>query len=168
MLTDEERITRGRLHGRENMRERRKANPEKVKLYMTECRKNDRDKVKANLQRWFERQRDEIVGENKKWAEANPEKMLRYKYNWCVRKRDEVLAFLGGKCIRCGFTDVRALQIDHVDGNGYKHRKSYKGLAYYQNIKNHIENKTMRFQLLCANCNFIKGIERKERGCIWN
>ncbi len=37
--------------------------------------------------------------------------------------RHEVITFLGGKCIRCGFTDERALQLDHVDGGGVKELK---------------------------------------------
>ena len=38
--------------------------------------------------------------------------------------RMEVLGLYGGVCARCGFSDERALQIDHVQGGGYTHRKA--------------------------------------------
>ena len=41
-------------------------------------------------------------------------------------KRLLVLSKLGGKCCRCGFDDPRALQIDHVNGDGYKEREGRK------------------------------------------
>lgn len=52
------------------------------------------------------------------------------------------------------------LQIDHVNGDGYKHlrsngRRRYKGEVMYQWLKKH--NYPPGFQLLCANCNFAKG-----------
>jgi hypothetical protein len=35
-------------------------------------------------------------------------------------RRDKIIAYLGGKCIKCGFSDERALQIDHTNGGGSK------------------------------------------------
>lgn len=79
-----------------------------------------------------------------------------------------IFNFFGSKCFSCGNQDKRVLQIDHVNGNGYQHRKLFKGFAYYRDIERSIKAGEEKFQLLCANCNSIKCIEKKERGCIWN
>ena len=39
------------------------------------------------------------------------------------RLKIELIAIMGGKCVRCGYSDPRALQVDHVNGEGTKHRK---------------------------------------------
>ena len=74
---------------------------------------------------------------------------------WSLRK--QAIAAYGGKCVRCGFNDIRALQFDHVNGGGEKHRKtvSVRMLLYWLKKNNYPSD----FQLLCANCNFIKRFE---------
>ena len=86
-----------------------------------------------------------------------------------IRKRRkeikiEIYRLLGNKCIRCGFSDVRALQIDHVHGGGNRKRKERKSdyLAYYRYILKQIKLGSKDYQLLCANCNWIKRWENKE------
>lgn len=77
-----------------------------------------------------------------------------------TKKRTELLEFMGNKCVKCGFNDPRALQIDHIDGGGTKESKKYPSLsARYKLIYNHSE----QYQLLCANCNAIKIWENSER-----
>jgi hypothetical protein len=77
-----------------------------------------------------------------------------------------VLLKLGGKCVRCGFSDARALQIDHVNGGGAKEDRGRNGgsrglILYYRVLR----DTGGTFQLLCANCNWIKRSEsRQEAG----
>lgn len=80
--------------------------------------------------------------------------------------RARVLQLLGGKCVRCGFSDARALQIDHVGGNGTEERKVPGGnRGMYANMIDYIESGGQgRYQLLCANCNWIKRVEKREYG----
>ena len=98
----------------------------------------------------------------------NKEKLRIYRREWQRNKRymmkQKLFEILGGKkCVKCGFTDERALQFDHINGGGYSERKSYLSnytgmiLLYYRdpNIKN-------KLQVLCANCNWIKRHENKE------
>lgn len=77
--------------------------------------------------------------------------------------RKAVVEALGNKCISCGFDDIRALQIDHVNGGGSKERKTrgYKG-SFHSNVLKSFLNKESKYQLLCANCNWIKRFENKE------
>jgi len=78
--------------------------------------------------------------------------------------RTKIVDLLGAKCCRCGFSDVRALQIDHVLGNGCKERKTMSQSKLYGKIYNLIATKKDfgRYQILCANCNWIKKHENKE------
>jgi len=77
--------------------------------------------------------------------------------------KSSVLTHYGnGKCacVDCGFGDIRALSIDHIDGSGAKHRKSIGrgGLSFYQWL---VDNKFPEgYQTLCMNCQFIKSYRK--------
>lgn len=75
--------------------------------------------------------------------------------------RNNIISKLGGVCIKCGFSDVRALQVDHIKGNGYAERKymSHHTVGYYRAV---MQDKGENYQLLCANCNWIKRYEQNE------
>ena len=64
------------------------------------------------------------------------------------------------KCGSCGFSDVRSLSIDHIKGNGTKHRKEIGNVDFYQWIKKN--NFPKGFQVLCFNCQWIKRVEDNE------
>lgn len=66
------------------------------------------------------------------------------------------------QCKQCGFNDMRALCIDHIDGGGTQHRKSLGGggSVFYKWLKKN--NYPAGFQVLCTNCNFIKRFENNE------
>lgn len=88
---------------------------------------------------------------------------LRYKH--AVR---DVYNLLGSKCNRCGFDDMRALQIDHIKGGGHKERmKRSNAYTFYRDIATEIKNGKVKFQILCANCNWIEAIEKGFRKSIW-
>ena len=77
--------------------------------------------------------------------------------------REWILDRLGRKCSRCGFSDTRALQIDHIDGGGNKGEKASGGLGYYRLVLDELDAGIKnKYQILCANCNSIKKIENKE------
>lgn len=65
------------------------------------------------------------------------------------------------KCQRCGFSDVRALSIDHINGRGAEHRRKFVHNAnFYYWIINH--GFPSFLQVLCMNCQWIKRRENKE------
>lgn len=82
-----------------------------------------------------------------------------------VKKR-KAFAVFGDYCARCGFQDIRALQLDHIHGGGTKERngnkKIDKALSYYKWIIKNPELAKLKFQVLCANCNWIKREESNE------
>ena len=75
--------------------------------------------------------------------------------------RQKILEVLGGACIVCSFSDVRALQVDHVNGGGHHARRKLKQSTARQLLKAIVQSPN-EFQLLCANCNWIKRCERRE------
>lgn len=73
--------------------------------------------------------------------------------------RKAIFALYGAKCARCPWTDPRALQLDHKHGNGSHERKRLSTYQIYKRVLAHPED----YQLLCANCNWLKRYENSER-----
>jgi hypothetical protein len=74
-----------------------------------------------------------------------------------VRKA-KVWEILGTVCVRCGFSDKRALQVDHVNGGGTKEREKLGWVYMLDRVIEHPDE----YQVLCANCNWIKKAENNE------
>jgi hypothetical protein len=87
-------------------------------------------------------------------------------YTAYKKLRQACLEILGGKCAKCGFDDPRALQVDHSQGGGTEERarvnkngkKYLQGVVTYRNVVGGKHG----YQLLCANCNWIKKAEMGE------
>lgn len=87
-----------------------------------------------------------------------------HKRRRSVRFREEAILLLGGKCVQCGFSDIRALCIDHINGSGRKARRSIGNSRYYEIILNQIKGGSRQYQCLCVNCNMIKARDKSEYG----
>ena len=77
------------------------------------------------------------------------------------RLQTKALNLLGGKCVRCGETDRRVLQINHLNGTGggedrYNQRKFLRSLVKGQRSTDNLE-------VRCANCNILYEYERGVR-----
>jgi hypothetical protein len=83
--------------------------------------------------------------------------------------RREILDLLGGqKCVHCGYDqDWRALQIDHIHGGGKKDSRTAGGTtnlwAFRRWLQDNVEDAKHVYQVLCANCNWIKRFENGEQ-----
>ena len=97
----------------------------------------------------------------KRWYHAHPERarVAREKYN--ARLRLAVIHTLGGECKHCGIKDMRVLQIDHIHGRGHQEREAIGFIGIRRKI---LKGNIKDYQLLCANCNWIKRAENKEVG----
>lgn len=98
------------------------------------------------------------------WKGGITSNMKTYQKEYLRKVRDAVLEALGGRCVGCGFDDKRALQIDHINGRGSKERKErpYRGNFHKHVLKSFLSQEN-KYQLLCANCNWIKRVENNER-----
>jgi len=88
----------------------------------------------------------------------NRKSLNTWTRNYYRQRRIDTIGAMGGSCFQCGFADRRALQIDHVNGGGTQERKK---LSYMQQHKRALEFPE-EYQLLCANCNWIKKTENNE------
>lgn len=77
------------------------------------------------------------------------------------RQRATLLALLGGNCRECGFDNPMALQVDHINGGGAALRRSGEW-AYAAASLRRVRANPDSYQLLCANCNIIKRMTRRE------
>ena len=82
-----------------------------------------------------------------------------------LRIKMKCLALYGSACARCGFTDIRALQIDHIHSNPAEAQGAYGrgSTGLYIAILNGKKAKG-DYQCLCANCNWIKRSECPDEG----
>ena len=104
---------------------------------------------------------------NSKWRKENKEEARLHSSSASNKSRqklkNEIFDLLGNRCVCCGFSDVRALQIDHVKGNGNQEIKRFKNVyQYYKNILDKLRSGSKDYQLLCANHNWIKRFENNE------
>ena len=109
--------------------------------------------------------------ENKRtriYAKENVLLLKRRVKNHQIKIRNKLLLHYSDgtlKCAKCGFDDVRALEIDHINNDGNKDRKKYgrKAYCFYIDLAKKLPE---GYQVLCKNCNWIKYIETlRER--IW-
>jgi hypothetical protein len=95
-------------------------------------------------------------------------KKQQRKNNTCTRIRNEIISLLGKKCSNIfnlphpdWCNDLSCLQIDHVNDNGHKERTMFKTTyKHYEYILQQIKVGSKNYQLLCANCNWIKRDKR--------
>jgi hypothetical protein len=80
--------------------------------------------------------------------------------------REKAIVFLGGKCSsqKClvpnGCSDKRCLQIDHINGISDDEPRLI-GTMLYEDILHNPKSRE-KYQLLCANCNWIKRFDKNE------
>jgi len=109
----------------------------------------NRERNKMGMRKWRAEHKEQIKATTRKKREQN---------------RFKLIAAYGGKCVKCGFSDIRALQIDHVHGGGQAELKAHRAnmSGYYLLC---LQGKAKgKYQLLCANCNWIKRSENNELG----
>ena len=73
----------------------------------------------------------------------------------------EVLEHYGNgscTCVRCGFSDIRALSIDHINSDS----KSKRISSYRLYLQLRRDGYPEGYQTLCMNCQFIKRMENHE------
>lgn len=116
--------------------------------------RQNREKVLAKQREY----RQKTSGKQKERHSLYYQEVANKKYRDLYWKlRQEVIKRLGKKCLKCGMDDFRCLQIDHIKNNGYEERQNVYWRTYYNSIlKMSDEELKSSYQLLCANCNWIR------------
>ena len=114
----------------------------------------------------------------------NPERVKEERRRRWTRKREDVRKSLqklrvevfthygDGKlaCVGCGFSDTRALTLDHINNNGAEERKGKwgrfinGGVGLYRRLRK--EGYPLGYQTMCYNCNLIKYREYREENWV--
>jgi len=162
----------------------RKRNPERVKQYNKKNREKPgySEYVKAYKKIWnknnkhkhikyYKKNKAKIIQRVTGWRWKNMDKVKKYSSksvtknrdrintrarNRCRRIRIETLRHYGGKCTCCGENHMEFLSIDHMRGNGQKHRRE-NGISSIYDWLRKSNYPTKDFQILCHNCNLAKG-----------
>lgn len=131
---------------------------------------------------YYQKHKERKFETNEIWRKNNPDKAhasaRKSARSQRIKIKKEIVQLLGGKCsnpncaVIGGMSDIRCLQIDHIHGGGKQQRRKYKGHQdrgshYYRDILVKIKGGSKEFQLLCANCNWIKRCENGETGSKW-
>ncbi len=109
---------------------------------------------------------------NREWIANNRERYNESKYAYRARVKETVISYYSNgtmRCAVCGVNDIDVLCLDHINDDGAEMRKKYRtsgrGNGAGQNTYEAV--KKLGFpeglQVLCANCNLKKEIERKRR-----
>lgn len=125
----------------------------------------NKEAIKKKVREYYAKNRLEIINKRKKYHKKrylnSREEVTKYYRERNKERRIELIKAMGGKCVWCGYTDWRALQIDRVNGDGVEDRKITKNFSKKQIIER-FKNYPEKYQLLCSNCNWIKRYENRE------
>lgn len=133
--------------------------------YSTKHNRDNPEAKRKSDKLYRERHKEAIAQKDREYYLANREKIISqcnaYAVGYNQQKRNSAIDVLGGKCVRCGIDDRRVLQIDHINGGGKKEERKIGNGGIVKKI---LTEGTAGYQLLCANCNWIKRWELKEDG----
>jgi hypothetical protein len=102
----------------------------------------------------------------REWYLANHERELERELQRYQEFKRQVYDAYGRKCACCGESEPAFLCLDHVNDDGYEHRKELfgrnivSGVKFYKDIIRRGFPDTL--QVLCQNCNWGK---RQPNGC---
>lgn len=134
---------------------------------------------KEYYKQYYQRNKERIRQRTLEWNHNNPEKLRKYHIKYyqdsshrlkeihdsslrTYRLKLEIFEILGNKCsnphclVPGGCIEKRCLQIDHINNNGNKERKTFTRWSYYKHVLEDLRKGNQNYALLCANCNWIK------------
>lgn len=128
--------------------------------------KSHRAERDAYDKQWRAKNHDKLIINAREYRQGHKIAKVGYETKYKLKIKTQVLSHYGnGKatCVKCGYTDIRALSIDHINGGGAKHKEendiSGGSNFYLWLIRNHLP---YGYQTLCMNCQFIKRYENNE------
>lgn len=138
--------------------------PEQYREYKRQYRQNNPEQKHQSDIAYRKRNREKIRAKNKIYYRENIEQYAKIRLAWGLALKQEVMTVYSKgvpQCVRCGYSDIRALSIDHINGKGSVHRRMINNTTYRWLKKQGFPE---GYQVLCMNCQFIKRIENREHG----
>lgn len=121
--------------------------------------KTHSEEYKVVHRRWmnedYKRNPEKYKLRNKEKYKRNAKEMIVLASEYRRKLRQSLITLMGGKCVRCGESDWRCLQVDHINGDGRKDRNKRNNYTkYLKEIINEVKANSKKYQLLCANYNW--------------
>lgn len=117
-----------------------------------------KDCVREMARKYGKENRDKSVERTRIWREKNRERYSEWERKRGVERRERIRQIkdslkdsLGGKCVKCGFSDKRALMFHHKDG---RNKQMNIGDTANKNF-DELLVEAKKCELLCANCHFV-------------
>ena len=102
--------------------------------------------------------------QQRRYAKRYPEKMRAHAVRQARRRRLRALEMVGGpRCVNCGCTDPRALEINHKNGGGGKQAREAKARHTGLHLTRLILSGKLNpadFDVRCRLCNALDYLER--------
>ena len=148
--------------------------------YYLETQEHTKERVKRNYYKdpqkhnekcheYYEENKDTILRQHNDYLQTHRPEMENAWREYAMTTKDKrlqdkiiVLTHYGnGKCacVKCGYSDLRALSIDHINGGGRKHNAEIKVRIYRWLIENGLPD---GYQTLCMNDQWKKRSENNE------
>ena len=126
---------------------------------------DNREQINAKRREFYHENRERLLQKRRAYLQEHKEELRTYHQGYYLKLKMKVLSRYSDngqpRCVRCGIDDIDVLCLDHINNDGNIHRKHKRGAGtvYYKWLRNHHFPKG--FQVLCANCNLKKEIERR-------
>ncbi|AMM23207.1 hypothetical protein [Variovorax sp. PAMC 28711] len=141
-------------------------NPERAANRWQEWKDRNPEKAAAAYKKWYEANKETARAQKrevmKRLRAENPDKYNAQSVAAKAREREQLFEMYGHVCMRCGFSDKRALTLDHIKNNGNVERAELGERGVYRRAK--ASHQPGDYQILCMNCQFIK---RTEAATAW-
>ena len=127
--------------------------------YYLEHKEERKEKHNRSSREYYSKHKNEIRNRRRKTPRIRKtlEDRRNYIKEYTRIARVEALTYYGGgklACVKCGFSDIRALSIDHKNNSGAMHRKKIGRTSICRWLRsNHYPE---GYQTLCMNCQWIK------------
>lgn len=134
----------------------RQDNPEKSRLSSKIYASTHKEERKIKSKVYLEKTKDIRSQRHKEWHSKNRNnQLIKFKIRRREIKHQIIFHYSKGLmcCSCCGEVNIGFLTIDHLNGNGNKHRKTIKTELYLWLRRN---NFPKGFQVLCYNCNMAR------------
>jgi hypothetical protein len=121
----------------------------------------NKDRIDAKNKEWYQKNKEYVLAKRAEWrkenlhidkerkreyASKNRQRVSAHNREWISKQKSDVRTKLGNKCIRCGFSDERVLQVHHKTPKTKTGRLDYITKDYDLSL----------VELLCANCHAIE------------
>ncbi len=108
---------------------------------------------------------------NREWIQNNRAKYNKSKWKYRDALKAKAIAFYSNgtsACVWCGYNELDALCLDHINDNGAADRRELKIAGRGSSVSGSRTYEALAsrgwpsgYQVLCANCNMIKEVRRR-------